>query len=62
VIEALGIAVDQWFGSQADPSTEFASATMSPAFLAWAVIGLVPLALALRPLQRNARLPAGARA
>jgi hypothetical protein len=53
VLEALGIAVDQWFGSQADPSTDFASATMSPAFLAWAVLGLVPLALALRPLHRE---------
>jgi hypothetical protein len=54
VVEAFGIATDQWFGSQADPSTEFASAAMSPAFLAWAAIGLVPLWLALRPLQREA--------
>jgi len=53
VLEALGIAVDQWFGSQADPSTDFASATMSPAFLAWAVLGLVPLTFALRPLERD---------
>ena len=53
VIEALGIAVDQWFGSQADPSTAFASAAISPAFLAWALIGLVPLWFALRPLQRH---------
>jgi hypothetical protein len=55
VIEALGVAVDQWFGSQADPGTDFASAAMSPAFLAWAVVGLVPLWLALRPLHRQAR-------
>ena len=48
------IAVDQYFGSQADPNTAFASAGMSPAFLAWALIGIVPLALALRPLQRAA--------
>jgi len=54
VLEALGIGVDQWFGSQADPSTDFASAAMSPAFLAWAVLGLVPLGLALRPLRRHA--------
>jgi hypothetical protein len=53
VIEALGIATDQWFGSQADASTDFASASMSPAFLAWAAIGLGPLALALRPLHRQ---------
>jgi len=57
VIEALGIATDQWFGSQADPSTDFASAAMTPAFLAWAAVGLVPLALALRPLRRDAHVP-----
>ena len=56
VIEALGIAVDQWFGSQADPNTDFASAAMTPAFLAWALVGRVPLALALRPLRRAALL------
>jgi hypothetical protein len=55
VLEALGIAVDQWFGSQADSSTDFASATMSPAFLAWAIIGLIPVGLALRPLRRGPR-------
>jgi len=57
VIEALGIATDQWFGSQADPSTDFASASMTPAFLAWAVVGLIPLYLALRPLHRPAHVP-----
>jgi hypothetical protein len=57
VLEALGIAVDQWFGSQADPTTVFASAAMSPAFLAWAVIGLIPLGLALRPLHRDSNRP-----
>jgi hypothetical protein len=57
VLEALGIAVDQWFGSQADPTTDFASAAMSPAFLAWAVIGLIPLGLALRPLHRDRNRP-----
>jgi hypothetical protein len=56
VIEALGIAVDQWFGSQADPNTDFASAAMTPAFLTWALVGLVPLVLALRPLRRAALL------
>jgi hypothetical protein len=55
VIEALGIGVDQWFGSQADPSTDFANASMTPAFLAWAAVGLVPLWFALRPLHRQVR-------
>jgi hypothetical protein len=57
VIEAFGIGVDQWFGSQADPTTDFASATMSPAFFAWALVGLVPLGLALRPLHRTVVAP-----
>ena len=57
VLEALGIAVDQWFGSQADPTTDFASAAMSPAFLAWAAVGLIPLGLALRPLNRDRNRP-----
>jgi len=55
VIEAFGIAVDQWFGSQADPNTDFASGAMTPAFLAWAIIGLIPTGLALRPLRRGPR-------
>jgi hypothetical protein len=57
VLEALGIAVDQWFGSQADPTTGFASAAMSPAFLAWAFIGLIPLGLAMRPMRRDSNRP-----
>jgi len=57
VMEAVGIATDQWFGSQADPSTDFASASMTPAFLAWAVVGLIPLHLVLRPLHRPAHVP-----
>ena len=51
VLEAFGIGVDQWFGSQADPASSLASAAMTPAFIAWAALGLVPVVLALRPLR-----------
>ncbi len=53
VLEAVGIGVDQWFGSQADPNSVLASPAMTPAFLAWAAIGAVPVVLALRPLHRE---------
>jgi hypothetical protein len=58
VLEAVGIGTDQWFGSQADPSSVLASAAMTPAFLAWAVVGVVPVVLALRPLHREDALAA----
>lgn len=53
MLEAFGIGIDQWFGSQADPSSVLASAVMTPAFLAWAAIGAVPVVLTLRPLRRE---------
>jgi len=53
VLEAFGIAVDQWFGSQADAGSVLASAAMTPPFLAWAALGAVPVVLALRPLRRE---------
>ncbi len=43
VIESLGIAVDQWMGSAADPASTIASAAMTPVFAGLAAIGLVPL-------------------
>jgi hypothetical protein len=52
VLEAVGIGVDQWFGSQADPNSVLASASMTPLFLIWAAIGTVPVFLALRALRR----------
>ena len=53
VLEAFGIGTDQWFGSQADPGSVLASAAMTPAFLTWAAVGVVPVVLALRPLRRE---------
>lgn len=46
---AVSIGTDQWFGSQADPDSVRASTAMTPAFLAWAAIGAVPVVRALRP-------------
>jgi hypothetical protein len=58
MLEAFGIGTDQWFGSQADPSSVLASAAMTPAFLAWAAVGAIPVVLALRPLRRERSLTA----
>ena len=54
VIEAVGVAVDQWMGSAADPSSTVASAAMTPVFAALAVIGLVPLFFYMRNLNDKA--------
>ncbi|HEX7264941.1 MAG TPA: hypothetical protein VF383_12255 [Candidatus Dormibacteraeota bacterium] len=50
VIESVSIAVDQWMGSAADPSSAIASAAMAPIFAALALIELVPLFLYMRKL------------
>lgn len=50
VVESLGIAVDQWMGSQADPSSPVVSSALVPAFLVLAVVGLVPALGLLRRL------------
>lgn len=44
VLEAVGVATDQWFGATADPGTPFASMAAVPFFLLLAMVGLVPLA------------------
>jgi hypothetical protein len=48
VIESVSIAVDQWFGVQADPSSSVVSLSVVPPFLVLAVVGLIPLWLLLR--------------
>ncbi len=50
VIEGVGVAVDQWMGGAADPSSTVASASMTPVFLVLAAIGLVPLFFYMRNL------------
>jgi len=49
-IESVGVAVDQWFGHAADPSSPVASAAVVPVFAALAGIGLVPLFFYFRDL------------
>ena len=51
VVEAVGVAVDQWMGSAADPTSTVASAAMTPVFAALALIGLVPLFFYMRNLR-----------
>ncbi len=53
VVEGVGVAVDQWMGSAADPSSTVASASMTPVFAALAVIGLVPLFFYMRSLREE---------
>jgi hypothetical protein len=55
IVEGVGVAVDQWMGSAADPASTVASAAISPVFLAIAVIGLVPLFFYMRNLDERDR-------
>jgi hypothetical protein len=48
VIEAISVAVDQWFGHAADPASPVASAVMTPVFAVVALVGLVPLVALMR--------------
>lgn len=48
VIEAVGVATDQWFGHLSDPSQ---SVAMVPVFVALALVGMVPLLAFLRGLR-----------
>ena len=59
VIEALGVAVDQWFGAKADPSSGIASASAVPVFAALALVGLVPAWLVLRAIGRASAVTDG---
>jgi hypothetical protein len=47
-MEGIGIAVDQWFGHQADPLSPHASTEVIPLMIAMAVINLVGLYFYLR--------------
>ena len=50
VIESVGVAVDQWMGSAADPASTVASAAMTPVFGVLALVGLIPLYVYFRHL------------
>lgn len=55
VLEAIGVATDQWFGASADPSTPFASIVVIPMFLLLAVVGAIPLFFYLKHLDGTDR-------
>lgn len=50
VLEAVSVAVDQWVGSQADPTSTVVSAQMVPAFGVLAALTLAATVLLLREL------------
>jgi hypothetical protein len=64
VLESISIAVDQWFGSHADPTSSASSLVMVPVFIAVAAATAVPLVLFLRHLRpladRNLPAPSSA--
>lgn len=48
VVEFLGVAVDQWWGHEADPLSTWAAAGAVPMFVALALVGLLPTLRLLR--------------
>ena len=52
VLESIGIATDQWFGSHAAPASSSASLAMVPVFAAVAVISALPLLSYCRNIDR----------
>jgi hypothetical protein len=53
-VEAVGVAVDQWWGSRADPDSTVVSASLVPGFVVLALVTLVPLWFSLKWEQRAA--------
>ena len=48
VLESATVAVDQWWGHHADPTSSVASATIVPLFLVVGAVTIVPLVSVLR--------------
>lgn len=59
VIEAVGVAVDQWFGHRADPGSDVATSAGVVMFAVLAAATVVPLALWLRAAAGRTRHPGG---
>jgi hypothetical protein len=53
LVEAIGVATDQWLGSSADPTSTVATMGGAYLFAAVALIGIVPLVLYMRGQQRS---------
>jgi uncharacterized membrane protein len=58
LFESVGVAVDQWFGSQADPAAAPNATLAIGLFLVLALIGVVPLAVYFRAARGEERLRA----
>lgn len=52
VLESISIAVDQWFGAQADPTSAVVSSALVPGLLVLAAIGCLPALALLRATAR----------
>jgi hypothetical protein len=52
VMEFWGIAVDQWFGHEADPASDLVSTSLIPGLIVLGLIGLIPVWFYLRPTAR----------
>ena len=57
VLESLGVAVDQWWGHRADPSSAWASTGAVVLFAALALVGLLPTLRLLRAVPDRSGLP-----
>ena len=55
-IEAIGVAVDQWFGHRADPTSDVATLGGVVLFVVLAAVTLVPLVLWLRAVPPRTRV------
>lgn len=55
-IEAIGVAVDQWFGHRADPTSDVATLAGVVLFVVLAAVTLVPLVLWLRAVPPRTRV------
>jgi hypothetical protein len=53
VIEAISVAVDQWWGATADPASTVVSKGLVLPFLLIALVGVVPLVALVRPAGRD---------
>jgi hypothetical protein len=51
LFEAVGVAVDQWWGHRADPTSDVASGAAVPLFIAVAGVTTIPLVALLRALR-----------
>ena len=60
-LEAIAIAVDQWFGAAADPGSPVASAAITPLFLVVAAISAAAFALWYRRTIRTPTRPPASR-